>query len=72
MSRFEYGDFKQLVEMRGEARALFPEFRIFIVQPGIRKSQVSDDQQELLGATKLYLHETRGIEFGVIGSEYRQ
>jgi hypothetical protein len=68
VSRFERGTFKQLQEMRGEARALMPEFRIFIVQPGLSKAKVADDQRELLSTTDLYLHETLGIEFGVIAS----
>jgi hypothetical protein len=69
VSRFERGDFKQLVGMWGEARALTPEFRIFVVQPGISKLAVTDDQRELLSSTELYLHETRSIKFGVIASE---
>src|ERR1700676_3368013 len=50
--------FKQLVGIRGEARALVPEFRIFIVQPGVSKAAITDDQRELLSTTELYLHET--------------
>jgi superfamily II DNA or RNA helicase len=68
VSRFERGDFKQVQEIRTQARALLPEFRIFIVQPGVSKSKVSDGQRELLGSTELYLYETFGIEFGVIAS----
>jgi superfamily II DNA or RNA helicase len=69
VSRFERGDFKQLVGMRGEARALVPELRIFIVQPGLSKAGVTDDQRELLSTTELYLHETRSIKFLVIGTD---
>lgn len=69
VSRFERGDFKQLVGIRGEARALVPEFRIFIVQPGVSKATITDDQRELLSTTELYLHETRSIKFRVVGSE---
>lgn len=68
VSRFERGDFKLVQEIRTQARSLLPEFRIFIVQPGISKSKVSDGQRELLGSTELYLYETFGIEFGVIAS----
>jgi superfamily II DNA or RNA helicase len=68
VSRFERGTFKQLQEIRIVARALVPEFRVFIVQPGLSKAQVSDDQRELLGTTELYLYETLGIQFGVIAS----
>jgi superfamily II DNA or RNA helicase len=69
VSRFERGDFKHLQEIRNQARSLMPEFRIFIVQPGLSKAGLSDDQRELLGSTELYLYETFGIEFGVIASE---
>jgi hypothetical protein len=44
VSRFECGTFKDLQEMRAEARALVPEARIFIVQPGLSKAKISDDQ----------------------------
>jgi hypothetical protein len=69
VSRFERGDFKQLVGIRGEARALVPEFRIFVVQPGISKASITDDQRELLATTELYLHETRSIKLVVVGRD---
>ena len=67
VSRFERGDLKILEATRFAARALIPEFRVFIIQPGISKSQVPDDQRELLGTTELYLHETVGIQFVAVG-----
>lgn len=67
VSRFERGDFKLLQAMRFEARSLFPEIRVFIVQPGLSKSDVTPDQCEVLGTAKLYLHETVGIGFVAIG-----
>jgi superfamily II DNA or RNA helicase len=69
ISRFERGDFKLLKTIRGEARALTPEFRIFVVQPGVSKAEISDDQREMLASTELYLHETRGIEFRLVASQ---
>jgi hypothetical protein len=67
VSRFERGNFKLLQTMRFEARSLVPEFRVFIVQPGLSKSGVTPDQCEVLGTTKLYLHETVGINFVAVG-----
>ena len=67
VSRFERGDLKILEATRFAARALLPEFRVFIIQPGISKSQVHHDQLELLGMTELYLHETVGIRFVAVG-----
>jgi superfamily II DNA or RNA helicase len=69
VSRFERGDFKLLQIIHGESRALTAEFRIFVVQPGVSKEQLSDDQRELLASTELYLQETRGIEFRLIASD---
>ena len=68
VSRFERGNFKLLQAMRFEARSLFPEIRVFIVQPGLSKSDVTADQCEVLGTAKLYLHETVGITFVAVGS----
>lgn len=68
VSRFERGGFKQLQEIRAQARSLLPEFRIFIVQPGLSKGKLTDDQRELLASTELYLYETFGIVFRVIAS----
>jgi hypothetical protein len=68
VSRFERGDFKELQEIRAQARSLLPEFRIFIVQPGLSKGKLTDDQRELLASTELYLYETFGIVFRVIAS----
>lgn len=67
-TRFEKGDFKLLQTVRFEARSLIPEFRVFIVQPGLSKSGVSSDQREVLGGTKIYLRETVGIGFVAIGA----
>jgi hypothetical protein len=69
VSRLERGTFKMLQELRGEARALMPEARIFVVQPGLSKAKVSDDQRELLSTTDVYLHETLSIHFGVIAND---
>jgi superfamily II DNA or RNA helicase len=67
VSRFERGNFKVLETIRFEARSLVVEFRVFIVQPGLSKSAVSPDQQEVLGTAKLYLHETAGMKFIAVG-----
>jgi superfamily II DNA or RNA helicase len=67
VSRFERGNFKLLQTMRFEARSLVSEFRVFIVQPGLSKSGATPDQREVLGTTKLYLHETVGINFVAVG-----
>ena len=67
VSRFERGNFRLLQAMRFEARSLVPEFRVFIVQPGLSKAGATPDQCEILGTAKLYLHETVGIKFVAVG-----
>jgi hypothetical protein len=47
---------------------LIPEFKIFIVQPGLSKSRIETGQLDLLAVTELYLQETYAMEFGVIAS----
>lgn len=67
-SRFEVGDMNTLASIERMARFFRSEFKILIIQPGLAKSKVGQDQLELLGATELYLKETYNIRFGVISS----
>jgi superfamily II DNA or RNA helicase len=68
VSRFERGgrnDVKKAMEMS----TIYPtNLKIFIVQPGLSKAQVSIDQLQLLGVTQNYLMETYELPFGVIAS----
>lgn len=68
VSRFERGDFKELARLRAFARSVQHEFRVFIVQPGLKKSDITADSRDLLGSTELYLNTLRGIKLKVIGS----
>ena len=68
ISRFEKGDLQKLDELRRRSRHLYPKFHVYIVQPGLRKSGVSSDVLELLGATELYLQETFAVPMTVISS----
>jgi superfamily II DNA or RNA helicase len=67
-SRFQKRDFKALQTMRFQARSVFAEFRVFVIQPGLSRADVSADQCEILGTTKLFLNETAGMEFLPIGT----
>jgi hypothetical protein len=69
VSRFERGDLKTLREIQKQAYLLIPEFRIFIVQPGLSRNAAGNNQLELLGATELYLMDTSGIPLSVIASD---
>lgn len=68
VSRFERGDFALLDDISRSAPFLTPEFKIWIVQPGLSKEGASMDQLDLLAVTELYLRETHAIELGVIAS----
>jgi hypothetical protein len=67
-SRFEKGDLDKINMMAQRARYLEPAFKVFIVQPGITKSNVTNDQLDLLAATELYLQETYAVDLEVIAS----
>lgn len=67
-SRFEKGDMSRLDHIAQRAHLLVPNFKIFIVQPGLSASRAEVNQLELLASTELYLQETYAIPFGVIAS----
>jgi superfamily II DNA or RNA helicase len=68
ISRIEKGS-KDLVEMlKVKSRSCPIELSIFVVQPGLSKAKVSDEQLELLGVTENYLLETFKLPFIVIAS----
>lgn len=68
LTRIEKGDLQQLRILARRAPRLRPEFRIFIVQPGLSKAKAGMDELELLGATELHLQETYRIPLTVVGS----
>lgn len=67
-TRFEKGTKQTLLNLRDMSRASEVKLRIFIVQPGLSKSDVSPQQLQLLGVTENYLKETHQLPFFVIGS----
>jgi superfamily II DNA or RNA helicase len=67
-SRYATGSDEMLQTIREISRLCPVVFKIFIVQPGLSKAQVSPDQLALLGVTENYLMEVRKVPFGVIGS----
>jgi hypothetical protein len=68
LTRMEKGDLTQLRILARRASRLKPEFKIFIVQPGLSKAEAGVDELELLGATELHLQETYRIPLMVIAS----
>lgn len=68
VSRFERGDLRALRDIAKQAPLLIPEFKIFVVQPGLSRTAAVNKQLELLAATELYLMETSATPLGVIAS----
>lgn len=69
VSGFELGDEKSLNGFLRCVRMMEITFQVYIVQPGLSKSQASDAQREILAVTELYLKETYAIDLGVICSD---
>ena len=68
-SRYEVGDDDLLHAIREMIRMTFMTLKIFIVQPGVSKSRVTNSQLELMSVTENYLSETYQIPFGIITSK---
>ena len=66
LSRFEIGNKDDLIKIRELSNRLKISLHIFIVQPGVSKSVVSQQQLELLSVTENYLMETRMFPFTAI------
>lgn len=67
-SRFERGNQSDLVTIQEMSRSIRAQLKIYIVQPGLSKGQVSQSQLELLSVAENYPMETYKIPFGVIAS----
>ena len=68
-SRFERGDPDTLKGLISRWRELEPDYRVWIVQPGVSKGTIEPKQVDLLAATEGFLLETYGIPLRVITSE---
>jgi len=68
-TRFEVGNLRKLKEINNKMRVRPVEVEIFIVQPGLSASAVTDDMKRLLSGTSSYLMDTFSIELKVICSE---
>lgn len=68
-SRFERGDRILLTKFKEMSRVRKVNLKVYIVQPGVKKSKVSSSQLEILAATENYLMETCKVPFCLIASE---
>lgn len=69
VSRFIVGNQELLKIYKNKFRVYEPQLEIFIVQPGISKSKISEEMLKVLGATQDWCHETYMIPLKVIGNE---
>lgn len=67
-SRFDKGSIGELITLREMARVCRINLKIFIIQPGLSKTQVTPSQLELLSVTENYLMDTFKLPFGIIAS----
>jgi superfamily II DNA or RNA helicase len=68
-SRFELGDEQKLIKILDLVNNKIPlEFEIYIVQPGISKQNISEQQLTLLGVAETYLMDRALTKLKVIGS----
>jgi len=67
-SRYEKGDSELLLAIREMSRLCPVSLKIYIVQPGLSKTQATREQLELLSVTDTYLMETYRLPFGVIAN----
>lgn len=69
VSRFEKGDLKSLSTIRNKLRFLPAKLDIFIVQPGVSASAITEDMHQILCGTQAYLLDTYGIKLQMICSQ---
>ena len=67
-SRVVYGNIEELSKLRRYSKSLKYNFKVFIVQPGIDTSNITDEMRAVLSCTENYLDEVACIPLVVIGS----
>lgn len=67
-TRFERGTEAQLLQIRDMSRQAEVKLKIYIVQPGVSKSRVSNEQLRLLAVTENFLSDTYAIPFAMMCS----
>ena len=70
-SRLQHGSQADLLRLQAMSRVVHVSLSIFIVQPGLARTEATLDQLQLLAVTENYLMDTYEIPLTVIGSETR-
>lgn len=68
-SRFVKGTLTRLSEIAKATRMKELEFEIIIVQPGVMRSKITEDQALVLGAASTFLRQTVDVDLSVVCSE---
>ncbi len=69
-TRYELGDETKMLEILDLVNKRLPlDFDVYIVQPGLDKNKISNDQLNLLSVTESYLLERAAIKLNVISSK---
>jgi hypothetical protein len=64
-TRFEVGSKDRLIQIRDLSRTCKIAIRVFIVQPGLSKSEAAEHQLAVLGVTERFLQETYQVPLQV-------
>jgi len=67
-TRFEKGDFRSLVNLRRRLRKLRVRYQLFVVQPGISKSQFEPAFATMFGAANAFVEQMTGTPLEIIAS----
>jgi len=68
-SRFLKGSISDLANIRRRARTAPIKLHVCIVQPGLKKNEVTSDMLRVIGSTASYLKNTAQAELVVVGSD---
>lgn len=68
VSRFEKGDLRKLKEIKNKLKIYSSTIDVFIVQPGVKSTEISSQMERLLCGTSTYLADTYGLKFRLICS----
>lgn len=67
-TRFELGDCEILEEIKNRLKFYSSSLKIYIVQPGVDGDAITQDMNQVLMASKVYLQETYGVDLRLICS----
>ena len=68
-TKFEVGSYQELETIKNMMYFYGFEIRLYIVQPGLSKSIISDEISKLLSCTKFYCKQTYNIPLKIICSK---